>query len=472
MIDTLMCNYTLKFYDNMIFLYSFFMSCHEKEQNSSIIAIVKNKTSNVLQQEIIGFGWRIFFGILLSIFSIYLYLIISDNYPCEMSDIETMDYEEEVTLKSPASETEKYDRDFPPLSGRHGEQVGRGFIDDSLLDMDEQGNLVSRDGSIIDGEGEAKPVEGDINPPNDPSLSVKEVAPMSSNNQTLDLVNEEGHEKAWESFDNERGGVSVQSPVMKHKPESEDNVMPKHAMLYLTIRQKLEKVKLVRSAKIHKIPSKSVPLVPDSYPKSSLVMCSDGKKALRFRVPVRNPKQPPFYPSYVKNLGGTVGLPNFFCKVGYTITFDTNRKCRICSYEHDIFPKDNVGVVILGDAYTPPIVGENGRCIPVFRLENPSFIQIGDKIKYLLRARVDHNGQSLARPNIIIISIPSYLGVVGPTKYVEELIGFQKWIQNYISYGKDFETRNTKVVKPYNGNVEVYEGFSLFAAGDYGLSES
>ena len=167
-----------------------------------------------------------------------------------------------------------------------------------------------------------------------------------------------------------------------------------------------------------------------------------------------------------------MGLPNFFCKVGYTITFDTNRKCRICSYEHDIFPKDNVGVVILGDAYTPPIVGENGRGIPVFRLENPSFIQIGDKIKYLLRARVDHNGQSLARPNIIIISIPSYLGVVGPTKYVEELIGFQKWIQNYISYGKDFETRNTKVVKPYNGNVEVYEGFSLFAAGDYGLSES
>ena len=82
----------------------------------------------------------------------------------------------------------------------------------------------------------------------------------------------------------------------------------------------------------------------------------------------------------------------------------------------------------MGDAYTPPIVGENGRCIPVFRLENPSFIQIGDKIKYLLRAQVDYNGQSLVRPNIIIISIPSYLGVVGPTKYVEELIGFQKWI--------------------------------------------
>ena len=89
---------------------------------------------------------------------------------------------------------------------------------------------MSRDGSIIDGEGEAKPVEGDINPPNDPSLSVKEVALMLSVNQTIDLVKGEGHEKARESVDNERGGVSVQPPVMRHQPESEDNTMP-----YLTI---------------------------------------------------------------------------------------------------------------------------------------------------------------------------------------------------------------------------------------------
>ena len=46
-----------------------------------------------------------------------------------------------MTLKSPASETEEYDGDFPPFSMHHGEQVGRGFIDDSLLDMDEHGNL-------------------------------------------------------------------------------------------------------------------------------------------------------------------------------------------------------------------------------------------------------------------------------------------------------------------------------------------
>ena len=131
---TLLCNYTLKFYDNIFFLYFFFVSCHEKEQKSSILTILKDKTLNILQQEIIGFGWRIFFEILLSILS--LYLIISDNYFCEMSDIENMDYEEEVTLKSPASETEEYDRDFPLFSELHGKQVGQGFIDDSLLDMD------------------------------------------------------------------------------------------------------------------------------------------------------------------------------------------------------------------------------------------------------------------------------------------------------------------------------------------------
>ena len=148
---------------------------------------------------------------------------------------------------------------------------------------------MSRDVSINEGEGEAKPVEGDINPPNVPSLSVKEVALTSSDNQIIDLVKGEGHEKARESVDNERGGVLGQFPVMTHQPESEDNIMPKHAVPYLTIRQKLEKVKLMWLAIIHKIPSKSVPLVPDSYPKSSLVMCSDGKKALSFLVRVCNP---------------------------------------------------------------------------------------------------------------------------------------------------------------------------------------
>ena len=397
---------------------------------------------------------------------------ISDSFrfePIIMSDNEIMDYEEEMAPASPFGETEEYEKDFPVFSDRHGKQVGQGFMDDSLLDMDEHDVFVPRVDSVNDGEGEAETVEGDVIPPNIPSLSVEEVAPTPSNFQPKELVKGAGSGEANVLVYKEREAFSEVTP---NETTSAESVLPKHAMPYLTIRHILEKVKLVRSAIIHKIPSKSVPLVPDSYPKSTLVNCNDGKKAISFRVPARNPKQPPFYPSNVKDLGGTVGLPNFFCKSGYTITFDTKRKCRICSFEHDIFPKDNVGVLLLGDAYTPPIVGANGKCIPVFRMENPSFTQIGDKIKFLLRARVDHDGQSLARPNIIIISIPSYLSTVGPTKYVEELIGFQRWIQNYISYGKDFETRNTKIVLPYNGNVEVYEGFSLFAAGDYGLSES
>ena len=64
---TLLCIYTLKFYDNIFFLYFFFFSRHEKKQNSRILTILKDKTLNVLQQEIIGFGWRIFFEIVLLI---------------------------------------------------------------------------------------------------------------------------------------------------------------------------------------------------------------------------------------------------------------------------------------------------------------------------------------------------------------------------------------------------------------------
>ena len=105
-------------------------------------------------------------------------------------------------------------------------------------------------------------------------------------------------------------------------------------------------------------------------------------------------------------------------------------------------------------------------------MEHPSFIDLGEKLKYLLRPRVDRNGCELARPNLIIVSLPSYLGVVGPERYMKEFRSFKKWIQEYITSGRDFDTRNTKVFKSYNGPVEVYKGFFLFVEGDFGLPES
>ena len=120
----------------------------------------------------------------------------------------------------------------------------------------------------------------------------------------------------------------------------------------------------------------------------------------------------------------------------------------------------------------PPLVGGKGRRIPVFRMEHPSFIDLGEKLKYLLRPRIDRNDCELARPNIIIVSLPSYLGVVGPERYMKEFISFKKWIQEFIISRRDFDTRNTKVFKSYNGPVEVYKGFFIFVEGDFGLPES
>ena len=132
------------------------------------------------------------------------------------------------------------------------------------------------------------------------------------------------------------------------------NPQRKHSVPYLSIRDSLMKVPYIRKTVIRNLPKVCLPLYPVDYPMSAIVTCSNGKKAIINRIPVRNIKEPPFYSLSVKDLGATVNLEHFVCKTGYTITFDIQRKCHTCPTEHDIFLKNNVGTLILGDAYTPP----------------------------------------------------------------------------------------------------------------------
>ena len=380
---------------------------------------------------------------------------------------EPMDLEEDM-LRPPSPGMKEYEAEFPALNAGPDNKVSEVDLNFSLLDTNDEDRIVSHDGKVfsLDKGGLTFMSKNEISPP------VKKPSSKPIVNQALNTAHIEGFNELNEinhAIIGENAGMTVIPgnvlPVNK-------NHQSKHSAPYLSIRDSLMKVPYIRKTVIHNLPKVCLPLYPVDYPMSAIVTCNDGKKAIINRVPVRNIKEPPFYSCSVKDLGATVNLEHFVSKMGYTITFDTQRKCRTCPTEHDIFPKNNVGTLILGDAYTPPMVGGKGRCIPVFRMEHPSFIDLGEKLKYLLRPRVDRNGCELARPNLIIVSLPSYLGVVGPDRYMKEFISFKKWIQEYITSGRDFDTRNTKVFRSYNGPVEVYEGFSLFVEGDFGLSES
>ena len=141
------------------------------------------------------------------------------------------------------------------------------------------------------------------------------------------------------------------------------NPQRKHSVPYLSIRDSLMKVPYIRKTVIRNLPKVCLPLYPVDYPMSAIVTCSNGKKAIINRIPVRNIKEPPFYSLSVKDLGATVNLEHFVCKTGYTITFDIQRKCRTCPTElgvymsrltcnkfaicitpEDICPRDNWGI--------------------------------------------------------------------------------------------------------------------------------
>ena len=183
-------------------------------------------------------------------------------------------------------------------------------------------------------------------------------------------------------------------------------------------------------------------------------------------APIANHKQPNFYPVNEPRTGSTLKDGFLILKKDYTITFDLMRKCRTCNIDHNIFPADNVGVLLIRDCYTPPVFGDSGKCVPVLRINNSDFEEIA---ACLMRSRVDDDDKPLAQPRFIIISLPSYLGEVGVEKYVEEFGYYSKWVKLFLSDGVD---KNPRVKKSYSGDIEVFEGFALYGVEGRGLEIS
>jgi len=253
---------------------------------------------------------------------------------------------------------------------------------------------------------------------------------------------------------------------------SDANIKPLYISSYLSISSKLSKIPISRKLTFHPVPTVYKPPFPIAIPRKAVAISRDGGLAIVNRIPVCNPFQPDFFSPNDKKAGCTVDLEFFKCNSTYSISFDLMRKCRVCRFDHNVFPKPNTGVLIIGDSYTPPIVGDFNRCIPVFRLNNPCFEDCATSLKYILRNRSDQNGKPLAGPRFIIISLPSLLGAVGPHQYLAEFKAFKNWIQHFLTSGEDINPRDSRVSRPYNGPIEVYEGFALFRQNDFGLSQS
>ena len=101
------------------------------------------------------------------------------------------------------------------------------------------------------------------------------------------------------------------SEIPKNVLPSVERVQMKYAAPNLSIRDALMKVPYIRKTIIHNIPKTCLPLYPAEYPMSSVVTCNDGKRAIINHIPVRNPKEPPFFFLSVKDLGAAVNLGAF-----------------------------------------------------------------------------------------------------------------------------------------------------------------
>ena len=212
------------------------------------------------------------------------------------------------------------------------------------------------------------------------------------------------------------------------------------------------------------------PIVPHSSPISGLVETINGEIAVTKLVPKEDLCAPVFFGD--RRTGYTSWLTGFNCPDSYSISFDLLGGCRVCCSEHQVFPSNLMGTLVVGDAYTPNDIGGKGKCVPVFRQHNAGFQEIKDSLRFLLRYRKTQGVSSVGRPNLIIISLPAYLKAVGPDHYLKEFETFRGWLKHYLQTGCDYELWDPRTLKPCDTKVEVCEGFSLFKRGDCGLAES
>ena len=109
-------------------------------------------------------------------------------------------------------------------------------------------------------------------------------------------------------------------------------------------------------------PARPTPL---AAPRSGHVQTQGGGMAVVKLAPKLNLSAPNFFGD--RRSGYAINLANFLCNLRYTCTFDIARNCRICPNEHEAFPSNLVGTLVVGDSYTPCIIGGGGKCVPVFR---------------------------------------------------------------------------------------------------------
>ena len=252
-----------------------------------------------------------------------------------------------------------------------------------------------------------------------------------------------------------------------------DDFVPRYVVgPYLRISEYLNKsiVNMVKRA--WQVPPRvAKPPTPLAAPRSGLVQTQGGGMAVVKLAPKVNLSAPNFFGD--RRSGYAINLANFSCNSSYTCTFDIARNCRICPNEHEAFPSNLVGTLVVGDSYTPCIIGGGGKCVPVFRQHNAGFREITSSLKYLLKYRKSTNtGMPCSRPNLIIVSLPGHLQAVGPDQYFKEFNMFKGWIQHFLQTGRDYDPADESIQNPCSTSVQVCEGFAPFIMGDAGLSES
>ena len=67
--------------------------------------------------------------------------------------------------------------------------------------------------------------------------------------------------------------------------------------------------------------------------------------------------------------------------------YDSKRKCLTCDTHHLVFQDRHQGTVILGNQYTPVMVGSNGKFIPVLRIVNATFMELGNRFPYMIKSK-------------------------------------------------------------------------------------
>ena len=260
---------------------------------------------------------------------------------------------------------------------------------------------------------------------------------------------------------------------MGRKDNNVDNdfVSPLSVIPYQRISEYLNKnVVLYKKMVWTKPPSRVVPITPSSAPKLCLVTTEDKGITLVNNVEKSNECAPGFFSEY--RAGYIPKIADFNCPDSYTCTFDVMRRCTVCTVEHDAFPREEVGTLLVGDAYMPVMMTGGGKCVPTFRLHNATFREVAHKLRFLLKSRKKSDEQYIGTPRLIIISLPAYLKTVGASVYLHEFQNFKAWATLFLSTREDIHPADRRIHKPCSSTIRVYEGFSLFQNNDNGLAES